>query len=256
MRRHGVSTLEELQRRSTGEPEWYWDAVVRDLGVRFARPYARVLDASRGPAWPRWFPEGLLNLADNCLDRNVEAGRAGEIAIVAEGDDGAVRSLRYGELAREVARLANALARLGVGRGDRVGIFLPMSPETAIALLAAARLGAVNVPCFSGFGRGVARGAARLRASARHRRRVPPPRPARALGPPTRPPPRPVDRASSCGGGSGANCRGRAAVGRIVAPESNACPAPSRRTTRSSSCTPRGPPDGRRGRCCRRVASS
>jgi acetyl-CoA synthetase len=151
MRRQGIASLDELQRRSTAEPEWYWDAVVRELGVRFTRPYGRVLDASRGPAWPRWFPDGLLNFSDNCLDRHLEGGRAAEVAILAEGDDGAVRTLRYGELARETARLANALARLGIARGDRVGIFRPMSPEPAIALLAIARLGAIAVPCFSGF---------------------------------------------------------------------------------------------------------
>ena len=152
MSAHAIPSLSELQRRSTEDPEWYWDAVVRHLGVRWSRPYQRVLDLSRGVPWARWFPGALLNFADNCLDRNLDAGRADEPAIVAEGDDGAVRTLAYGELAREVGRFANALRRLRVGAGDRVGIFLPMSPETAIALLAVARIGAIAVPCFSGFG--------------------------------------------------------------------------------------------------------
>src|SRR5207237_1134309 len=67
MRRLGVATLEELQRRSVDDPEWYWRGVVEDLGIRFTRPFSRVLDATRGPAWPRWFPDGRLNFADNCL---------------------------------------------------------------------------------------------------------------------------------------------------------------------------------------------
>jgi acetyl-CoA synthetase len=152
MRAHGIPSLEELQRRSTADPAWYWDAVVRDLGVRWARRYDEVLDLSRGVPWARWFPGGRLNLSDECVDRNVDAGRGDDVAISAEGDDGAARTLTYRELGREVGRLSNALVGLGLGRGDRVGIFLPMSPETAIALLAVARIGAIGVPCFSGFG--------------------------------------------------------------------------------------------------------
>ena len=152
MRRLGVGTLEELQRRSVDDPEWYWRGVIEDLGIRFTKPFSRVLDATRGPAWPRWFPEGRLNFADNCVDRHLDAGRGGKPAIVWEGDDGSSRTLTYAELAAEVNRLANALKALGVGPGDRVGIFLPMSPEAAIATLAVVRVGAVYTPCFSGFG--------------------------------------------------------------------------------------------------------
>jgi len=152
MRRHGLHSLAELQRRSIEEVEWYWDAVVKDLGLRWSTPYTRVLDGSRGVAWPRWFIGGRLNFADNCVDRHVDAGRGGHPAIVWEGDDGRTRTLTYAELAREIGRLSNALRRLGVGEGDRVGVYLPMSPEAAIATLAIARIGAIYTPCFSGFG--------------------------------------------------------------------------------------------------------
>jgi len=154
MRAHGIASLEELQRRSIADPEWYWDAVVRDLGVRWSRPYERVLDGARGVAWPTWFPGGRLNFTDNCVDRHVDAGRGGKAAIIWEGDDGQSRTLTYAELAVEVNRLANALKTLGVGEGDRVGIFLPMSPEAAIATLAVVKIGAIYTPCFSGFGAG------------------------------------------------------------------------------------------------------
>jgi acetyl-CoA synthetase len=154
MRAHGIRDLTELQRRSVAEPEWYWDAVVKDLGLRWSTPYTRVLDTSRGIQWPVWFPGGRLNFADNCVDRHLDAGRGGKPAIVWEGDDGQSRTLTYAELGREVARLANALRRLGVGEGDRVGVFLPMSPEAAIATLAIVRIGAIYTPCFSGFGAG------------------------------------------------------------------------------------------------------
>jgi acetyl-CoA synthetase len=152
MRKHGVPSLEALQRRSIDDPEWFWDAAAKDFAIRWTRPYARVLDASRGVMWPRWFPEGRLNLADNCVDKHLDAGRGDQLAIIWEGDGGETRTLTYREVAREVGRLANALRRLGVGEGDRVGIFLPMSPEAAIATLAVTRIGAIYTPCFSGFG--------------------------------------------------------------------------------------------------------
>jgi acetyl-CoA synthetase len=151
MRAHGIESLAELQRRSVEDTEWYWNAVVQDLGVRWIRPYTRVLDTSRGTMWPRWFPGGLVNFTDNCVDRNIDAGRGAHPAILWEGDDGQTRAVEYQELARDVNRLANALLQLGVGKGDRVGVFLPMSPEAAIAVLAVARIGAINMPCFSGY---------------------------------------------------------------------------------------------------------
>ena len=154
MRAHGIATLADLQDRSVRDLEWYWTAVVGDLGLRWTTPYTRVLDDSRGEAWPIWFPGGRLNLAENCLDRHVEKGRGPTPAVIWEGDDGRSRTLTYGELAAEVNRLANALPRLGVGEGDRVGIFLPMSPEAVIATLAVAKIGAIYTPCFSGFGAG------------------------------------------------------------------------------------------------------
>jgi len=147
-----IATLSELQRRSVADPEWYWTKVVEDLGIRWLRAPRCVLDDARGPAWPVWFPGGLMNLADSCVDRHVESGRAAHPALIWEGDDGSTRQVTYGELLGEVSRLANALRALGVGEGDRVGIFLPMSLEAAIATLAVVRIGAIYTPCFSGFG--------------------------------------------------------------------------------------------------------
>jgi acetyl-CoA synthetase len=152
MARHGVDSLATLQRRSVEDPEWYWDAVSKDLGLVWTKPYRRVLDVSRGIAWPRWFEGGEINLAANCVDRHLTGPRRDQPAVIWEGDDGSVRTLTYAELAREVNRLANALRALGVQPGDTVGIFLPMSPEAAIAILAVVRIGAIYTPCFSGYG--------------------------------------------------------------------------------------------------------
>src|SRR5256884_2537524 len=116
------------------------------------KKYTRVRDISGGVQWPRWFEGGLMNFADNCVDRHVDSGRGEQPALIWEGDDARTRTLTYHELSREVNQLANALKRLGVGEGDRVGVFLPMSPEAAIATLAVVRIGAIYTPCFSGYG--------------------------------------------------------------------------------------------------------
>jgi acetyl-CoA synthetase len=132
------------------DPEWFWDAVVGDLGLVFDQPYERVLDASGGIEWPRWFPGGTLNLATSCVDR--WAASAPELAAVHwEGEDGSRRSLTYRELRILSDRAAHGLESMGVGAGDVVGIFLPMIPEAAVAFYACAKLGAIAMPMFSGF---------------------------------------------------------------------------------------------------------
>jgi len=141
----------ELHRFSIAEPDAFWPALLEDLGFTWLAPYQQVLDASRGPAWPRWFVGGRINAAHLCLDRWLPT-RAAETAVVWEGDDGSLRSLTLAGLAAEVDRAAAALEALGVGHGDRVALFLPMLPETVAALLATLKLGAVAVPCFSGYG--------------------------------------------------------------------------------------------------------
>lgn len=148
----GCSGLGELQRRAETDPEWYWGRAVEFLGVTFLEPYRRVLDLSAGMAWPEWFPGARYNYVHDALDRHALGERRNTLAVIWEGDDGEVRKLSYRELRREVNRLANALRRLGIRRGDRVAIFLPMLPETVVAVLAVGKIGAVFVPMFSGFG--------------------------------------------------------------------------------------------------------
>ncbi|MFP6664532.1 MAG: AMP-binding protein [Deltaproteobacteria bacterium] len=140
-----------LHRWSIDDPESFWPAALRELGLRFHRPFERVLDESRGPAWARFFPGGGINTAALCLDDWLPT-RAACLALAWEGDDGQTREWTLQELADEVGRAATLLAARGIGRGDRVAIFLPMLPETAAALLAILRLGAIAVPCFSGYG--------------------------------------------------------------------------------------------------------
>jgi acetyl-CoA synthetase len=151
MRSHGISSYDELVRRSQNDVEWFWDAVVRDLGIEFYQPYERVLDLSRGTPWARWFVGGTLNLAHNCVDRWAQAA-PDRTAVIWEGEEGTVRTVSYRELQAMSNRLANGLHELGVGKGDAVGIFMPMAPETVAATLACAKLGAIYLPIFSGYG--------------------------------------------------------------------------------------------------------
>lgn len=153
LRAQGLPDYEALLRWSVEEPTAFWDAVVRDLDIRFYEPYQQVMDTSRGIEWPAWFRGGRYNYVHNALDKWAAAPEtAAKPAVVWEGDDGAVRRLSYGELEREVNRTAGALRDLGLRKGDRVGIFMPMLPETVVATLAVNKLGAVYVPIFSGYG--------------------------------------------------------------------------------------------------------
>jgi acetyl-CoA synthetase len=153
IRRHGIGSYDELVKRSQDDIEWFWDAVVQDLGLEFYEPYSSVMDTSNGPQWTTWFRGGLVNLAHNCVDRWAE--RTPErIAVLWEGEEGAgaARSVTYAELGRMASHLAHGLRSLGVGRGTTVGIFMPMAPETVAATLACAKLGAIYLPIFSGYG--------------------------------------------------------------------------------------------------------
>src|SRR5438093_1444089 len=150
MHRLGVADYRELVRRSAEDPEWFWPEAVADMGLEFFEPWRQVLDDSRGPEWATWFVDGKLNLAWSCVHTWAER-RPDSIGAVFRGEDGARRELTFAQLSEQVTKLAEALVRLGVEPGDRVAIYLPMSPEVAIASHACAHVGAVQVPIFSGF---------------------------------------------------------------------------------------------------------
>ncbi len=154
---------QEFYRRSVAEPEAFWRATLEEIGIEWLRPFTRLADLSNGIQRPQWFPGGGLNLVHNAVLRHLKSSRADKPAIIWEGENGAVVYLSYAELAEEVRRAAQMLRELGIARGDRVGIFLPMVPETAIAALAIAYIGAIFIPIFSGYGAEAA--AVRLRDS-------------------------------------------------------------------------------------------
>jgi acetyl-CoA synthetase len=148
----GVDGYFGLRAAAAADLPAFYQRLAAALDLRWDAPPEAVLDLSRGKPFATWFAGAEYNAAANCLDRHVDAGRGAAEALVWEGEDGSVRRFTFAELRAEVARLAAVLREAGVGAGDRVGIFMPMIPETAIGLLAIAYAGAVAVPAFSGYG--------------------------------------------------------------------------------------------------------
>jgi propionyl-CoA synthetase len=144
-----VGRFDEIYRRSLGEPEAFWAEAAE--AIEWMEPWERALDASRAPFY-RWFAGGQMNTCANALDRHVEGGRAEQPALIYDSPVTDTKAFfTYRELRDTVARFACALTRQGVGRGDRVIVYMPMVPEAVVAMLACARIGAVHSVVFGGF---------------------------------------------------------------------------------------------------------
>src|SRR3954449_7240917 len=144
-----MGTYEDVFRASTEDPESFWLKAAE--GIDWDVAPQRALDSSGAPFY-RWFPDGRLNVCFNALDRHVDAGRGEQPALIYDSPvTGTKRTYTYAQLRDEVAAFAGVLAGLGVGRGDRVVVYMPMVPEAAIAMLACARIGAVHSVVFGGF---------------------------------------------------------------------------------------------------------
>ena len=150
VRKAGAADYADLVRRSQDDAAWFWPLCIEDMGLEFSAPWERVYDNSRGPEWTTWFTGARVNIARNCVHRWAER-RPDAVAAVGLSEDGTRNALTFAELSRDVTRLAEKLVALGVQEGDRVAIFLPMSPEVAVASHAVAHIGAIQVPVFSGF---------------------------------------------------------------------------------------------------------
>jgi len=144
-----MGAYEDSYRRSLDDPEGFWLEAAE--AITWTTPPTRALDDSEAPLY-RWFPGAALNTSYNCLDRHIEAGYGDRVALIHDSPvTGSSRTFTYGELRDEVARFAGALAGLGVAKGDRVIVYMPMVPEAVIAMLACARLGAIHSVVFGGF---------------------------------------------------------------------------------------------------------
>ncbi|MEV1130021.1 acetate--CoA ligase [Agromyces sp. NPDC049794] len=140
---------EQLYEAARTDRLGFWGDQAREL-LQWEKPFTRTLDWSN-PPFAKWFDDGELNVAVNCLDRHVEAGLGDRVALHWEGEPGDRRDVTYAELTDEVKRAANVLAELGIGEQDRVAIYLPMIPEAVVAMLACARIGAIHSVVFGGF---------------------------------------------------------------------------------------------------------
>lgn len=147
MQRAGSGSIDELRRQSVADVDWFWDLVVRDLGIPFSEPYDAVHDSSKGVEWTTWFTGGRMNVAEACLDRWLaDPEAAAAPALRYEAEDGARRAFSYRELAAEVDALAAGLRAHGVERAAAVAVHLPAIPEAIVAAYAIAKVGALFVP--------------------------------------------------------------------------------------------------------------
>ncbi len=147
MDKHGIKDLDELLEKAQ-DLEWFWGEMAKEL-VEWYKPYDKVLEWD--PPYAQWFVGAKYNIAHDALDKHMENGNKDKVAYIFEGEPGEIKKWTYGDLYEEANKLANALKDLGVKKGDRVGIYLPMLVELPIAMLACAKIGAIHSVVFSGF---------------------------------------------------------------------------------------------------------
>ena len=149
MRQHQIQSFKELLHKSTNDVAWFTEAILQYLEIEFQEPYSNVVDLCKGIQMPVWCVDGKLNIAHNCVDKwSTNVTHKNNLALIWEGEEGKCQTLTYNELAIEVNRCSNALRSLGFSKGDVIAIYMPMIPETAIALLSIAKIGCIALPLF------------------------------------------------------------------------------------------------------------
>ena len=147
MDEHNIKDLEGLHKKAE-DWKWFWEEISKDL-VEWYKPYDKIVEWN--PPYAKWFVGAQYNIVHDALDKHVKTWRKNKVAFIFEGEPGDVRKFTYNDLYVEVNKLANSLRKIGVKKGDRVGIYLPMLPELPIAMLACAKIGAIHSVVFSGF---------------------------------------------------------------------------------------------------------
>src|SRR3989338_6768452 len=145
--KNAIVTDKKIYEKAAKNPQAFWDEAAKNLA--WFKPWKKVLEWK--PPYSKWFVGGKLNVSYNCVDRWAKSEFRNKAAIVWEGEPGDQRTLTYWDLYREVNQFANVLKGLGVGKGDRVAVYLPMIPEAVVSMLACARIGAVHSVVFGGF---------------------------------------------------------------------------------------------------------
>jgi len=150
MKKHDISSLDELCIKSKNNLEWFWESVDKDIGIIWDKPYTKTLDSSNGIAWSKWFVNGKTNLYKSSVEKFTKISPE-KIAYNFISEDGIETKLSYLELNSKVSKLANGLKSLGVKKGDVIAIYLPMIEEAIVSILAAAKIGAIQTIIFSGY---------------------------------------------------------------------------------------------------------
>jgi len=150
MKKHNISSLEELSQKAKDDLEWFWQSVDKDIGIVWDVPYTKTLDVSKGIAWSKWFVNGKTNIYKSSVEKFVKQNPQ-KIAYYFVSEDGQTSKISYSELDSKVSKLANGLKLLGVKKGDVIAIYLPMIEEAIIAILAASKIGAIQTVIFSGY---------------------------------------------------------------------------------------------------------
>ncbi|MGY5144177.1 MAG: AMP-binding protein [Candidatus Nitrosopumilus sp. bin_32a] len=150
MKKHNLSSFDELSDRAKNDLEWFWKSVDEDLGIVWDVPYEKILDMSKGIAWSKWFVNGKTNIYKSSVEKFVKR-TPDKIAYYFESEDGKTSHISYSELDSKVSKLANGLKSLGVRKGDVVAIYLPMMEGAILSILAAAKIGAIQTIIFSGY---------------------------------------------------------------------------------------------------------
>lgn len=150
MQKHNIKTFQELHKKSIDDLDWYWGAVNDDIGIIWDKKYSTVSDFSAGVQWAKWFTDGEINIINSCSTKFAKK-TPDKIAYWFVSENNIVRKITYFELEKEVNKLANALTLLGVKKGEVIAIYMPMICESIIAILACAKIGAIQTTVFSGY---------------------------------------------------------------------------------------------------------
>ena len=150
MKKHQISTFDDLSKRASEDLEWFWREVEKEIGIVWDTNYEKVLDVSKGIQWPRWFVGGKTNIYKSSVEKHSRLNPE-KIAYTFVSEDGVISQTTYSELDQKVSRLSNALKSLGVKKGDVVAIYLPMIEESILTIMACAKIGAIQTVIFSGY---------------------------------------------------------------------------------------------------------
>lgn len=153
MKSLGYEDYDRFFEKSIDDIDWFWREAERELGIHWTAPYNKTVDLSKGLKWPCWYVDGQLNIVESAVSKwAIMEEMREQPALMWEGDDGEIRRFTFHQLDEAISRVASGLKQNGISKGDIVGIYMPMIPETVIAMLAIAKIGAIFSPAFSGYG--------------------------------------------------------------------------------------------------------